>query len=329
MSKRQHTPLARGQISLRIYPHAIAPKDCVAEMCHQSELAEQAGFDGLMTSEHHGGFSGYIPNPLQLAGWLLESTRSIWAAPCPLLLPLKHWTHVVEEIAWLAARFPGRVGAGFAVGGLAQDFEMADLEFAEAGARFRAAMPEVGKALRGEAVGPLAEDPAIMACAEAPIPLSCAAQGPVGARRAAGFGMGALYDSLQTPARMRVVSDAYHEAGGTLACTAIRRVWIGPPPAEEVAAQMEFYRGYAPKVAQEHWGKGQELVQGDHGASVADQLLEIARKGGCDAFNLRIHAQGISSEAVRDQIRMLGEETLPILRREWAGTVAGDGPADA
>lgn len=309
-------PLARHQISLRIYPHAISPRECVKEMCHQATLAESAGFDGLMTSEHHGGFPGYIPNPLQLAGWLLDSTSSVWAAPCPLLLPLKHWTHVVEEIAWLAARFPGRVGAGFAAGGLAQDFEMAELEFSEAGARFRAAMPEVGRALRGQAEGELAKDPAIAACVDSPIRLSCAAQGPVGARRAARFGMGALYDSLQTLDRMRVVTDAYREAGGELACTAIRRVWIGPPPSEEVSAQMDFYRGYAPQEAQAHWGKGQELVHGQNGASVAEQLLEVARKGGCDAFNLRIHAQGISAEAVREQIRALGEDTLPMLRRE-------------
>lgn len=323
MNSSRPDPLAPGQISLRIYPHAVPARECVEEMCHQATLAEAAGFDGLMTSEHHGGFPGYIPNPLQLAGWLLESTSSIWAAPCPLLLPLKHWTHVVEEIAWLAARFSGRVGAGFATGGLAQDFEMADLDFSEAGARFRTAMPEVGKALRGEAEGELAKDPAIAACADSPIRLSCAAQGPVGARRAAGFRMGTLYDSLQTLDRMRVVTDAYREAGGEMACTAIRRVWIGPPPSQEVSAQMEFYRGYAPQEAQAHWGKGQELVHGDDGGSVAEQLLEVAEKGGCDAFNLRIHAQGIPAEAVRDQIAALGEETLPLLRREWSSRVKG------
>ncbi|MFK7898194.1 MAG: LLM class flavin-dependent oxidoreductase [Myxococcota bacterium] len=289
----------------------------MAEMRHQAVLGEQAGFDGLMTSEHHGGFPGYIPNPLQLAGWLLEATERVWAGACPLLLPLKHWTHVAEEIAWLAARFPGRVSAGFAAGGLAQDFEMAELDFKQAGPAFRQAMPLIGRALRGEAEAPLADDPAIAACAESPIRLTCAAQGPVGARRAAEFGMGALYDSLQTTERMRVVTDAYHEAGGVEACTAIRRVWIGAPPGEQVEAQMNFYRGYASGEAQAHWGKGQELVHGENGAEVAEQLLAVARDGGCDAFNLRIHAQGIPPEAVRDQIAALGEETLPLIRREW------------
>ena len=118
-------PLDAGQVSLRIYPHPLPARACVEEMCAQARLAEQAGFAGLMTAEHHGGFPGYVPNPMQLAGFLLAATERLWAGPCPLLLPLRPWTHVVEEAAWLAARHPGRVAVGLAVGGLAQDFELA------------------------------------------------------------------------------------------------------------------------------------------------------------------------------------------------------------
>ena len=65
-----------------------------------------------MTSEHHGGFAGYSPNPLQVTGWLLEAMRTGWCAPCPMLLPLRPVALVAEEVAWLAARFPGRVAVG-------------------------------------------------------------------------------------------------------------------------------------------------------------------------------------------------------------------------
>jgi alkanesulfonate monooxygenase SsuD/methylene tetrahydromethanopterin reductase-like flavin-dependent oxidoreductase (luciferase family) len=299
-----------------MYPHVLPPRECVAELCRQARLAEQAGFAGLMTSEHHGGFPGYIPNPLQLAGWLLEATERIWAAPCPLLLPLYHWSHVVEALAWLGARFPGRVGGGFAIGGLAQDFEMADLEFADARSRFKEALPRVAEALRGEAKGPLAADPAIADCAIHPIPLVSAAQSPAAVRRAARVGMGVLYDSLQTVERMRVVSQAYAEAGGCGTRIAIRRVWIGPPPGAEVEAQMNFYRSYAPENAQAHWGDGEELVWGADGREVAEKLLDIARNGECDAFNLRVHVKGIEPTRVAEQIEHLGAETLPILSRE-------------
>lgn len=287
-------------------------------MRRQAALAEGAGFDGVMTSEHHGGFPGYVPNPLQLAGWLLEGTERIWAAACPLLLPLYHWSHVAEQVAWQAARFPARVGLGVAIGGLDQDFEMADLDYADRLPRFEAALPLLADALRGNAASPLSKDAAIAACAEDPIRLVSAAQSPGAARRAARVGAGLLYDSLQTVERMRTISDAYREAGGTGPRIAIRRVWVGPPPTEEVEAQMNFYRGYAPDAAQAHWGKGDELIAGEDGEVVAARLIALAREGGCDAFNLRVHLSGLSVGQVEDQIMRLGEETLPVLRREFA-----------
>src|SRR5580704_5435005 len=50
-----------------------------------------------------------------------------WAAPCPLLLPLRPAALVAEEVAWLAARHPGRVGVGLAAGSLVDDFEIMGL----------------------------------------------------------------------------------------------------------------------------------------------------------------------------------------------------------
>ena len=111
-------------MSLRLYPHNdLAASDVVAELCAQAGLALDGGFDGVMTSEHHGGFPGYLPNPLQMAGFILDGCPTGWAAACPLLLPLRPTALVAEETAWLAARHPGRVGLGVAAGALPLDFE--------------------------------------------------------------------------------------------------------------------------------------------------------------------------------------------------------------
>jgi alkanesulfonate monooxygenase SsuD/methylene tetrahydromethanopterin reductase-like flavin-dependent oxidoreductase (luciferase family) len=59
-----------------------------------------------------------------------------WAAPCPLLLPLRPPALVAEETAWLAARFPGRVGLGVAAGALAVDFEIMGVSMDHLTARF-------------------------------------------------------------------------------------------------------------------------------------------------------------------------------------------------
>ena len=98
---------------MRLYPHnelGSAAERRRARCATQARLAARAGFAGVMTSEHHGGLRRLLPNPLQLAGWLLEAMPTGWAAACPLLLPLRPVGLVAEEVAWLAARFPGRVG---------------------------------------------------------------------------------------------------------------------------------------------------------------------------------------------------------------------------
>lgn len=285
-------------------------------MQEQARIAEAAGFDGVMTSEHHGGFPGYLPNPLLAAGWLLEATERLWAAPCPLLLPLRHWSHVAEDLAWTAARFPGRVGAGFACGGLARDFELAELPFEEHLDRFKEALPRVVRAVRGGADAPLAEDAALQACRQAPLPLSSAAQSPAAVRRAAKLGLGVLYDSLQTVERTRRLSDAYLEAGGEETRIAIRRVWLGEAPRSHEREQMDFYRGYARRETQKHWGAGEELIAAATGAELAERLAAFCHVGGCNGLNLRLHLTGLEPQQIRDQLEALGEDVLPALKRE-------------
>src|SRR6185437_13225429 len=106
--------------------------------------------DGVMISEHHGGFAGYLPNPLQVAGWLLDAMTRGWAAACPLLLPLRPPALVAEEVAWLAARYPGRVGVGVAAGALPSDFEAMGSTMDDLTARFAAGLAMLTSMLRGE-----------------------------------------------------------------------------------------------------------------------------------------------------------------------------------
>ena len=184
-----------------------------------------------MTAEHHGGFAGYLPNPLQVAGWCLEAMTTGWAAPCPLLLPLRPPAMVAEEIAWLAARFPGRVGVGVASGALPADFEIMGLTMHDLTARFSAALEVVAGMLSGRDAGALATDPAIAACADRPVTILSAAMGFTAVRRAARVGAGLILDSLSAPDRCRELIDAYHDAGGDRPCVLVRRAWVGEPPA--------------------------------------------------------------------------------------------------
>ncbi len=114
--------------------------------------------------------------------------------------------------------------------------------------------------------------------------------------------MGVLYDSLQTLERTRALSDAYLEAGGTGPRILIRRVWIGPAPTDNMAAQMERYRGYAPQRAVAGWGEDDSLIAGADGAEVAERLHDAMTRTGCDVVNVRVFLAGLTPAQVHEQI---------------------------
>jgi len=315
---RASRPLERGSISLRLYPHdELGAPETIGELQDQAVLSVDAGFDGVMTSEHHGGFAGYMPNPLQAAGWLLDAMPTGWAAPCPLLLPLRPPALVAEEVAWLAARFPGRVGLGLAAGSLQRDFDIMGLTKDDLTRRFAEGLALVAGALGGTDPGLLAGDLAIARCAQDPVPVLSAAMSSAAVRRAAQLRVGLLFDSLSTPARVRALSDAYHDAGGDRPCVLVRRVWVGAPPTEQVDKQLDRYRSYASTGAQEHW-TGEQLLADDDAGALGEQLAAVAAHAGVDAVNVRLHAPGIPPTTIREQIAAMGD-VLAATRRsaQW------------
>lgn len=310
-------PLSNGGVSLRLYPHDVGAVEQLELIRAQAARAVDAGYDGVMVSEHHADFPGYLPNPVQLAGFLLDSMSSGWAAPCPLLLPMKPYALIAEDLAWLDAAYPGRVGAGFAAGALPVDFELAEVPFDEIVERFKTALPRVIAALRGDDDTPLAADRAIARTGSEPIPMVVAAQSPGAVRRAARLGVGILYDSLQTAAVTARLSEAYVEAGGTGPRIAIRRVWIGDPPNDEMAAQMAHYRSYAPEAAMKNWD-GDQLIAAPTPGEVAERLADFLDAAGCDTVNVRIHVKDLTPGQVDDQLGRHEGEFLEILRGRLA-----------
>ncbi len=307
-------PLAPGSVSLRLYPCPGSPSEQIDELREVARLAEDIGYDGVMVSEHHAGFPGYLPNPTQLAAFLLAATNRMWVAPCPLLLPLRARALVAEELAWLAAAYPGRVGAGFAAGALPVDFELAEVPFDEITQRFKDALPWVVGALRGTVDGPLADDAAVARCVEAPVPMVVAAQSPAACRRAARLDLGVLYDSLQTEEVSAGLTAGFRQAGGLGPAVLIRRVWIGEPPAAAIEAQMAHYRSYAPDRAVRNWGEGDGTVVGATPAEAGHALRAVLERAACDTVNVRVQVAGLEPGDVRRQLERHGEGFMAALR---------------
>ncbi len=300
-------PLAAGSVSLRLYPHDLPAAEQVRLLREQARQAAEVGFDGVMVSEHHADFPGYLPNPTQLAGFLLDAMPRGWAAPCPLLLPMKPYALIVEDLAWMAAAYPGRVGAGFAAGALPVDFELAEVPFDEIVQRFKDALPPTVSALRGADPTPLGQDRAVKGLVDQPLPMAVGTQSTGAVRRAAKHDLAVLYDSIQGAEVTKRLSDAYDEAGGTNAKILIRRVWVGDAPTDEMAAQMEHYRSYASDQAQSNWGAGDQLVVGATPEEAAARLGEVMADSNCDTINIRVHVKGLTPQQVEGQLDMYGQ----------------------
>jgi alkanesulfonate monooxygenase SsuD/methylene tetrahydromethanopterin reductase-like flavin-dependent oxidoreductase (luciferase family) len=301
---------------MRLYPHNELPAvEVVAELCAQAVLALGAGFDGVMTSEHHGGFPGYLPNPQQVSSFILDDHPTGWAAASPLLLPIRPTALVAEETAWLAARHPGRVGLGVAAGALPLDYDVMASDRLSAPVRFAEELPRLVAMLQGRGLGPLAGDPALARCAEHPVPVLSAAVSPAAARRAAAAGAGILMEGMSTPERLARVTAAYDDAGGVGSKVLIRRVWLGEVPTGLVDRQRRVYDGVTGDPAA--FGADQ-TVGGDDAAGLVERLAEVVRVTGASSIDLRVHLPGVPPESVRGQIAELGRSVVPRLKEAWA-----------
>jgi len=268
-----------------------------------------------MTSEHHGGFAGYLPNPLQMSSFILEENEAGWVAPCLLLLPLRPVAQVAEEVAWLDSRHPGRVGLGVAAGALPLDFEAMGVPFEEAVPLFKTRLSPIVDMLRGRNLGVLEGDQALQRCAESPVSVLSAAASTAAARRAAECGAGILTEGMSSVKRLRSFCNAYDAAGGTGSKVLIRRVWIGEPRTELVTAQRAVYQSYASGIGP---STQDETIVATDPAEMAERLFACCQEAGADSINLRVHLPGITPPEARQQISMLAERVLPDLWRLWA-----------
>jgi alkanesulfonate monooxygenase SsuD/methylene tetrahydromethanopterin reductase-like flavin-dependent oxidoreductase (luciferase family) len=308
-------PFASGSVSIRLYPHNDLPADeIVSEFCAQAGLALGSGFDGIMASEHHGGFAGYMAQPLQMASFALAEHAVGWAAAAPLLLPLRSTALIAEEVAWLQARYRGRVGLGVAAGALPLDFEAAGVSQADSVDRFKAELPRIVAMLRGEELGDLEGDPALLACRRAPVPVLSAAVSVAAAMRAARCGAGILMEGMSAPPRLARLTRAYGEAEGTGSKVLIRRVWLGRMPSGLVEGQRAVYESYTTGASS--FGEDETIVC-ERPDEMAERLAATVTEVGADALNLRVQLPGMSPAQVREQIAHIGSGVVGSLKRMW------------
>ncbi|HEY4887380.1 MAG TPA: LLM class flavin-dependent oxidoreductase [Candidatus Dormibacteraeota bacterium] len=306
-------PYAAGGISVGIHAEAATPREVIEDLIEQARIADQAGYDGVSVSEHHGGFGGYVPSPLQVVGWVLSSMSRSWAATGPLLLSLRNPALVVEEAAWLAARFPGRVGLGVGPGFAPLDFAAVGIPIAERLPRFRAALETLTAALVGAGSAALAGDTAVATLAPGEIPVVATLGGPVGAAQAGRVGAGCMVDSFASVEKASGLFERYSAAGGAGPRILCRRAWFGPPDPQRMAVLASSYRSIGSTSAV--GGPQTDFVATADAEEMAQRLAADVRAAGADALLLRFHYPGLAQPAMLEQLDHVGRRVLPVVRR--------------
>lgn len=310
------SPFAPGTVAVGLHLPTGPLDAAVTGLRRLAIEADRVGFDGVTLSEHHGGYPGYLPVPTLVVAALLQVMTRAWAAPCPTILPLRDRTAVVEELAWLAALHPHRVGAGFVPGYQEKDFVVTGHPFSERRRLFRSLLPEITAALNGRARGGLASDPAVAALTDRPVPVLAGIGGPLAARAAAAAGAGILLTSLSGPMESKALVTEYIGAGGAGPRVLIRRAWMGSVPAG-VARQLDRYRradlpGPPPPASED------VVVQGD-AHEIAEVLAGALEASGADSLNVRLYAEDVAVDDLLEQVETFGREVLPRLRVLLAG----------
>jgi alkanesulfonate monooxygenase SsuD/methylene tetrahydromethanopterin reductase-like flavin-dependent oxidoreductase (luciferase family) len=305
-------PFARGSVSLGLHPLASrdAPSQAVA-IVEQAVAAERAGFHGVTLSEHHGAFPGYMGQPLLAANWILASTERVWAGPAPYLLALRNPALVAEELAWTAARFPGRVGAALAPGYARDDFDLLGVAFEDRDQRFAGALRTLLDTLRGRDVT-AASDPAISAWIENPGTILTAGNSRPGVRRAAAAGTGLLLPGGNARERYRELVALYRAAGPPGPVVKTRQLWLGEPPAGALEARDDVYREAATSEMRQSRGFAEPFLHGSD-EHVLDELSRDVEDFGLDGLSIRFNLPGTAHGDVLEQIARFGDTVLPRL----------------
>ena len=296
------SPFAPGTISVGLYSTSTDAATTLESIFGQARAARDAGFDGVTISEHHAGFPSYVPNPIQVCGWILDRVDDVWAGACPVVLPLRPEALVAEEVAWLHVLHPGRVALGVAPGYAASDFDALGMDHESRATRFRDRLTRLAELLGGGGADPLRQDPAIANLRGSPVPIVAAAGSRAAAQRAAISGTGIITDSLASVDRVRDRFVAHREAGGNGPRVVNRRAWIGSVPNDLVARQLATWDKAG--VAD---GKPitSDVISGDT-TEVADRLVEVIEYTGADHLGLKVFLEGLSEREVCSQLSAFG-----------------------
>ncbi|WZO98901.1 LLM class flavin-dependent oxidoreductase [Isosphaeraceae bacterium EP7] len=322
-------------------PSGRPSSEIFAEVAELVRLADELGAEYAWFAEHHGhAHLGHLPTPLLFALHLAGQTRRIRLGTAIICLNLHHPLDVAEQVAVADALTGGRIAAGFGSGSTPEESDLFKAGIGLGGgaderdrhSRFEEALRVIAAAWGGDwdqGVGGVPAHTTLPAAGSGLIGRSWQAVNSVGSARIAGsFGFNVLFSHLRTPEQYREYVDAYRASGGRGKVAANRPVFVGPDDATafETAepALRTIWRRFRdegkipgetpePDRPQDLCGHPINFIVGGP-QSVARQLIDLHRAVPYDVANVEVRWAGLTHEQVRESLRRLLVEVVPLVR---------------
>lgn len=122
------------------------------ELAEEVVFAEQLGFDGVWSTEHHGFVDGYLPAPFTFLSYIAARTQKMRLGTNITLLPLWPIRLLAEEVAVLDILSNGRFTLGLGLGYVQHEFAAFGVDRKERKKRMEAGISYLRTAFRGEPV---------------------------------------------------------------------------------------------------------------------------------------------------------------------------------
>jgi alkanesulfonate monooxygenase SsuD/methylene tetrahydromethanopterin reductase-like flavin-dependent oxidoreductase (luciferase family) len=278
-----------------------------ARVIEAARRAETAGFDGVYVGDHLLHPHPLLESIVTLAA-VAASTGRVSLGPCVLLVALRQPVVLAKQLGTLAAFAPGRLRVGVGVGGeYVAEFDVTGVPLSQRGRRMESAFREVRSLLRAGGDRP----EVAVAPGAADVPFLLAGRQEVSLRRAAIHGdgwIGYLLGPESFGRRRAFIRKCREELG-----RGDERFSTGMLIPVHVDAS-----GRGPATAAGAWGRligsttqlPERLFVAGRPADITAQLHRYW-EAGCAEFVLAPADQG---DGYLDQVDLIGEEVLPILR---------------
>jgi alkanesulfonate monooxygenase SsuD/methylene tetrahydromethanopterin reductase-like flavin-dependent oxidoreductase (luciferase family) len=225
------------------------------ETIRASQVAEEAGFDGVFLPEHHMMDDAYLPSPFPLLGALAATTERIHIGTTIHLLPFYNPIQTAEASAIVDQISGGRLRLGVGLGNFEPEFELMGLEKKDQVGRFTEAIELLREAWTGKAFdfqGKYFHSKGRITPTPINAKLWIGAMSDVGVRRAARYGCPWPTDPLHNIAVLKHWAEVYREAAveyGTeekVSVVLLRDSWIAD-------SLDEVEQAWWPEVRADHW----------------------------------------------------------------------------